>query len=48
MARREGGTRMNWGGNATTPYAFLTVAGSGLGTAARWRGLSGDGCGFFW
>jgi hypothetical protein len=26
------------GGNATTPYAFLTVAVSGLGTA-RWRGL---------
>jgi hypothetical protein len=24
---------MKWGGNATTPYAFLTVAGSGLGTA---------------
>ena len=30
------------GGNATTPYAFLTVAVSGLGTA-RWRGLWFDG-----
>ena len=30
------------GGNATTPYAFLTVAVSGLGTA-RWRGLWSDG-----
>jgi hypothetical protein len=28
---REGGT--GGGGNATTPYAFLTVAVSGLGTA---------------